>query len=140
MATFNGENAAAPRRQDPLHVTELQKPFPHSRVRLAAGAHFMRRLGRIILGSLTIIAMIAWLCVSVLWIRSHWRGDSYLHNWTTGSWLVLSGDGGLGFAMDRHPPPKFGGGMPSGRQTNDSPSYPKPGFWATGVAFSTTYT
>ena len=100
----------------------------------------MRRFQRISLTILAAIFIVLWLAIAGLWIRSHWRGDSYLRPRNPRSWLVMSGDGGVALAMCSHPSTPSMLVNPTPWQSNASPEYPKPGQWVQSLRWSGTLT
>jgi hypothetical protein len=96
----------------------------------------MRRFERTILAILSATFVALWLAIAGLWIRSHWRGDSYLRPANPRSWLIMSGDGGVAIAMCSHPntPALLVTATPW--QSNSTPEYPKPGQWVQSLRWS----
>jgi hypothetical protein len=99
----------------------------------------MRRLGRNIFRVVMGFFLILWLSLLALWIRSHWRGDSYLHVGPNWSWVAVSSDGGICIAAERHGP-LTGSVNGQGFATSNSPSYPRPGMQANATWVTSTIT
>jgi hypothetical protein len=96
----------------------------------------MRRSKRAIVTTVTAAFVLLWLAIAGLWIRSHWRGDSYLRPANPRSWLVMSGDGGVAIAMCSHPNTPALLVVPTPWQANATPEYPKPGQWVQSLRWS----
>ena len=96
----------------------------------------MRKFVRTILTIATFSCVLLWLAIASLWIRSHWRGDSYLRPANPRSWLVMSGDGGMAIARCSHPNTPALLVNPTAWQSNATPEYPKPGQWVQSLRWN----
>src|SRR4051812_4518126 len=96
----------------------------------------MRRLPRVILTVLTATFVVLWLGAAGLWVRSHWRGDSYLRPGNPRSWLVMSGDGGMAIALCSHPNTPSVVVTSRAWESDPTPQYPTPGQWARSLRWS----